>query len=96
MKKTRKQVQQTNKNAVIVSRIDRTGKARTETQRRDDDSVQFAVSTNRRDNSTNLFIDFPFELDSYGNSVQLTGREARSLYRLLRKHYKFTSKSRSV
>lgn len=80
----------TNKNAVIVSRIDRTGKSRTETQRRDDGSILMAVSTDDHNNSTNLFIDFP---DFEGN-VRLTGHEARSLYRLLRKHYKFTDKSR--
>ena len=82
----------TNKNAIIASRIDRTGKARTETQRRDEDSTLMAVSTNERSNSTNLFIDFP---DSE-QTVRLSGREARSLYRLLRKHYGFVGKSRTA
>lgn len=78
----------TNRNARISSRIDRTGKTRTETQRRDPGAVQFAVSTDTSSNSTNLFIDV-----NHFEQVQLTGREARSLYRLLRKHYKNTDKS---
>jgi hypothetical protein len=79
-----------NKNAVIGSRIDRTGKARTETQRRDEGSVLMAASTDQRNNSTRVFIDFPFG----EGTVRLTGREARSLYRVLRTHYGFVGKSR--
>jgi len=75
-----------NRNARIATRTDKTGKLRTETQRRDPSSVVMAVSTDQRSNSTNLFIDF----GSFGSTdnVRLSGREARSLYRLLRKHYK--------
>lgn len=81
-----------NKNARIGTRIDRTGKLRTETQRRDKGSILMAVSTDRRNNSTNLFIDFP----GFGENVRLNGREARSLYRLLRKHYGKAGKSRTA
>lgn len=83
-----------NKNARIVSRIDRTGKSRTETQRRDEGSVRMAVSTDDRNDSTNLFIDFPSNDSDGVDTVRLNGHEARSLYRLLRKHYGYTSKSR--
>lgn len=78
-----------NRNARIVSRTDRTGKLRTETQRRDDGAVAMAISTDESTNSTNLFIDFPGE-----SPVRLTGRQARSLYRLIRKHYGVSGKSR--
>lgn len=79
--------QDRNRNARISSRVDRTGKFRTETRHRDGDSVRMAVSTNSS-NATRLFIDFP---ESVG-SVNLSGREARSLYRLLHKHYSNLSK----
>lgn len=81
-----------NRNARIGTRIDRTGKLRTETQRRDEGSILMAVSTDQRDNSTNLFIDFP----GFEGNVRLNGREARSLYRLLRKHYGKAGKSRTA
>jgi hypothetical protein len=80
----------TNKNARIVNRIDKTGKSRTETQGRDVGSVEMAVSTDVNCNSTNLFIDFPYD----GGTARLNGHEARTLYRLLRKHYGKTGKSR--
>lgn len=75
-----------NRNSRIQSRTDKTGKLRTETARRDIGSTVMAVSTDPRSNSTNVFIDF----SSFGSTdnVRLNGREARSLYRLLRKHYK--------
>lgn len=88
----KRQIIPTNKNAHITSRVDRTGKSRTETTRRDLDTVNMAVSTNETQNNTNLFIDFP----GFEGSIQLNGREARSLYRLLRKHYGFTGKSRKA
>lgn len=81
-----------NKNARIGTRIDRTGKLRTETQRRDEGSILMAVSTDQRNDSTNLFIDFP----GFEGNVRLNGREARSLYRLLRKHYGKAGKSRTA
>lgn len=81
----------TNKNAHIESRIDRNGKLRTESTRRDNGSLDFAISTDEATNSTNLFID---GIWSGNGTVSLSGREARSLYRLLRKHYRFADKSR--
>lgn len=81
-----------NRNARIATRIDRTGKLRTETQRRDEGSVLMAVSTDQRDNSTNLFIDFP----NFDGNVRLSGREARTLYRMLRKHFGKAGKSRTA
>lgn len=81
-----------NRNARIATRIDRTGKLRTETQRRDEDTLAMAVSTDQRSNTTKLFIDFP----GFEGNVQLSGREARSLYRLLRKHYGKAGKSRTA
>lgn len=78
-----------NKNARIVTRIDRSGKLRTETQRRDEGSLAMAVSTDSRNDSTSLFIDFP----EFDDTVQLSGREARSLYRLLRRHYSRAGKT---
>lgn len=70
-----------NRNAHIVNRTDKNGNVRTETRNRDEDSKKFAVSTNAKTNSTYVFID-----DTNVN-VKLTGREARTLYRLLQKHY---------
>ena len=71
-----------NKNARIESRVDRTGKVRTETVRRDVWTDNYAVSTNERDNSTHLYID-----PAFGPRVRLDGRQARTLYTLLQKHY---------
>jgi hypothetical protein len=85
---SRKNVQQ-NRNAVIVTREDRSGKFRTETSRRDENTTSFAVSTNPTSNSTALFID---TVDGAG--ISMSGSEARTLYRLLRKHYKYTGKAR--
>ena len=78
-----------NRNAVIRTREDRTGKLRTETARRDGSTITAAVSTNRKTDSTKLFIDFPDQ----GGVVQLSGSEARTLYRLLQKHYSETGKT---
>ncbi len=82
----------TNKNAHIISRIDARGNLRTETTRRDPATLDFAVSTDESSDTTRLFID---GIDSSWNgTVELSGREARSLYRLLRKHYGFAGKAR--
>ena len=78
----------TNRNARIASREDRKGNTRTETVRRDEGSVLFAASTNPRSHSTSVFIDFP------EGALRLNGFEARTLYRLLRKHYRATNKAR--
>lgn len=80
-----------NKNAIIASRIDRSGKLRTETQRRDAGTLDFAVSTDEHNNSTRLFIDGIY---ADNGTIALSGHEARSLYRLLRKHYRFAGKPR--
>jgi hypothetical protein len=54
---------------------------------RDAGSVEFAASTDTRNNRTNLYIDVP---DGKGNfdGLELDGRLARSLYNLLDKHYR--------
>jgi hypothetical protein len=88
MPKNKKNYVSTNKNATIRSRRDRTGKLRTETARRDD-GFNAAVTTDVRNDSTRFFID----LDQ--QTVEFSGREARTLYRLLRSHYKYTGKPRS-
>lgn len=78
----------TNKNSRVITRTDRTGKLRTETTRRDGGELDVAISTNRRDNSTRVFIDqtgrsaqIPFA------SLELTGRQARTLFLALQKHF---------
>jgi len=86
-RRNRKLVSQ-NRNAVIRTREDRTGKLRTETARRDSTTITAAVSTNRKNDSTRLFIDFPEQ-----GTVQFSGSEARTLYRLLQKHYSETGKT---
>lgn len=92
MRRIKRQTQ-TNKNAIISSRFDRSGKARTETQRRDRKAINMAISTNEHMNSTRLFIDGIFVNDG---TLSLNGYEARTLYRVLRKHYGFTGKSRTA
>jgi len=87
-RKNRKFVPQ-NRNAVIRTREDRTGKTRTETARRDRSTITAAVSTNPKTDSTKLFIDFP----DRGGVVEFSGSEARTLYRLLQKHYSETGKT---
>jgi hypothetical protein len=68
----------------VIEEID--GKLRTETARRDEDSASFAITTNYSSNSSALYIDLP------GSSFRLSGSEARTLYRLLNKHYKIAGK----
>jgi hypothetical protein len=87
---SRKQNTQQNRNAIIRARETRNGKWRTETARRDPNSISMAVSTNPRTNTTALFIDLegPFQ----GHALHLNGSEARTLYRLLQKHYEYTGK----
>jgi len=86
MPKTKKNYTSTNKNAIIRSRRDRNGKLRTETAQRDD-GFNAAVSTDTHNDSTRFFID----LDQ--QTVEFSGREARTLYRLLRTHYAYTGKT---
>ena len=87
MKNTKSTRVTENRNAVIRAREDRNGNYRTETARRDDYSTNFAVSTDPKVNATRLYIDRPD-----GTHVRLSGREARTLYRLLSKHYMYTDK----
>jgi hypothetical protein len=83
----RKNYVPSNRNAVIRSREDRTGKTRTETHRRDS-GVDVAISTNPKTNSTNLFVDLPD-----GNTFVADGRTARTIYRVLQAHYSATGKT---
>ena len=79
--------QAANRNSTIVSREDRTGKLRTETTRRNT-GITVAVSTNPVSDSTVLFVDSP-----NGDTFRFDGREARTIYRALQKHYRFTDKA---
>ena len=76
-----------NRNSVIRVRETRTGNIRTETHNRDEGTANFTMSTDPRNNSTLLFISTP-----YGR-FKLSGSEARTIYRLMRKHYFMTGKS---
>ena len=77
-----------NKNARIKSRVSRNGKFRTETIRRDFGTMNMAVSTDPNTKATRLFIDA-----EDGESINLTGRQARTLYRLLQTHYEYTDRT---
>jgi hypothetical protein len=79
----------TNKNAHIESRTDRTGKVRTETVRRDPYEFDVAVSTNPRTGATRLFFDEAGREGQFGGyaSFELDGRQARTLFIALQKHY---------
>jgi len=72
-----------NRNASIISREGRGGKFRTETSRRDNNTVSVALTTNPRTDATMLFVDAPD-----GDTFTFDGRTARTLYRVLQKHYK--------
>ena len=86
-RRSRKYVPQ-NRNAAIRTRSTPTGQLRTETCRRDDDSISVAVSTNPKTDATSLYVDFPDD-----RVVKFDGRQARTLYRLLQKHYRETNKT---
>lgn len=77
-----------NQRAQIRSREDSRGNLRTETYRRDEDTLSVAVTTNPRNDSTRLFVDTPD-----GQTYSFDGRTARTLYRALQKHYTYTNKS---
>ena len=77
-----------NKSASIRTRNDRRGNLRTETFRRDEDSLNVAVSTNPKTDSTRVFID-----TAEGDSYSFDGRTARTLYRALQKHYQAANKA---
>lgn len=77
---------QTNKNSRVNTRTDRTGKLRTETARRDLGSFDVAITTDERSNSTRLFIDASGRDVPY-STLELNGREARTLFLALQKHF---------
>lgn len=76
-----------NRNAKIRVRELNDATVRTETANRDKDSMNFSMVTNERTNSTTLYVDSPD-----GDSLELTGQEARTLFLLLNKHYLYTNK----
>ena len=77
-----------NKSASIRTRNDRHGNLRTETFRRDESSLNVAVSTNPKTDSTRVFID-----TATGETFSFDGRTARTLYRALQKHYQASNKA---
>ncbi len=77
---------ESNKNSRIVSVTTPNGKFRTSTRYRDDGSDRFAVSTDSK-NSTSLFLDLEGGVVRGGETLVLNGRQARTLYRVLSKHY---------
>ena len=71
-----------NKNATIRTRCTRNGKLRTETHRRDSGSMKVAISTDSNGSGgTHLYVDLPEA------SLKFDGREARTLYRVLTRHF---------
>jgi hypothetical protein len=79
----------TNKNAHIINRTDRTGKIRTETVRRDVAEFDIAVSTNPSTGATRLYFDRYGREGNFGGhaTFQLNGRQARTLFITLQKHF---------
>jgi hypothetical protein len=78
----------TNQHAHVRTRIDRTGKLRTETAGRDR-GIDVAITTNQRNNSTRVFIDINGRKSyNFGSAdIELGGREAWTLFRALAKHF---------
>jgi hypothetical protein len=76
----------TNRNAVIKS-VETHGNVVTSTERRDLNEPNFVVFSSKDTNSTQL------NLELGTSTVTLTGRQARTLYRLLQKHYIVTNKT---
>lgn len=88
MRKNRKVIATTNKNAHIVSRTDRTGKVRTETSRRDNGELDIAVSTNPTTGATRVFFDRVGREQTIPYAdMELNGRQARTLFIALQKHF---------
>jgi len=77
----------TNRNAIIRSRRLRNGNFRTETARRDDGAFRASLTTDKSGTTR-------FSLTNEdGLVVRLTGRQARTLFRVLARHYDATDKS---
>jgi len=83
-------VNNANQHATICTRIDRNGRLRTETAGRDS-GFDVSISTDTRNNSTKVFIDETGRTSGgFGKSgavLSLDGRQARTLYRVLRRHF---------
>ena len=73
-------------------------RVRTETARRDSGAFDVAVSTDARNNSTRVFIDSYGRAGQfgYGPSIELTGSEALTLFRALKRHYESTGKDSAL
>jgi hypothetical protein len=82
----------TNVNARINTRSTKNSKLRTETKNRED-NFSAAVTTDKNSHASELFIDLDGGNINGGETVRLSGSRARTLYRLLQKHYDFTGKS---
>lgn len=80
----------TNKNSRVINRIDKTGKIRTETVRRDNDQLDVAVTTSPVTGTTRLFIDRFGREGNFGGGATMTlnGRQARTLFIALYRHFK--------
>ena len=77
----------TNRNAIIRNSVTRNGRLCTETARRDEGTLRAEVYTNPNSNSTRVYINHP----EYG-TIYLSGREARTLFRVLNEHYTYTGR----
>lgn len=84
-------VKASNQNSRIVNRVTKNNKKRTETKYRDDGADRFAISTDQHD-ATKLFVDLYGGEVRGGETFTLSGRQARTLYRVLQSHYDFTNK----
>jgi hypothetical protein len=76
-----------NRNAVIRNSVTRNGRYRTETARRDEGTLRASAFTDPNRNSTRIYIDHP----DYG-TISLSGREARTIFRVLNEHYNYTGR----
>ncbi len=74
-------------NSKIKTRETRSGKIRTDINRDYESPVNFSAATRPESNSTSVYI------NSGTSTMRLTGREARSLYRLLQRHYQALGKT---
>lgn len=77
----------TNRNAVIRSRVLRNGNLRTETAGRDS-GIDVSVTSNEKLGNTKFSV-----TTEDGLVVRLNGRQARTVFRVLSNHYGYTGKS---